>query len=241
MITSGKIIPLAAMVAFIGMGGAQAQTGGESSAPTRGFALERGTVASEDTFSVDLATGAFNTGGGIRIGLPNSELLLNQNLHGAGANEGVLKWRMSRFEIGDGKPVLWALYGGIAHIDDDAGQDYTDFVFGGAFTTETENAIFDFNPELVLTDSDPNNSTALNLGFGAHFKMPENRIGRFQPGAEIVFINGPDNDDTEITLGVRWLFHDRATLDLAVVNLSVNGTNRDINGIPGIARLNVVF
>src|SRR5690606_8885871 len=47
--------------------------------PTRGFMVERAGVAAQGDASVDLFTGGGYSGGAVRLGLGNSELILNSN------------------------------------------------------------------------------------------------------------------------------------------------------------------
>lgn len=215
--------------------------------PSRGFMLERGTV-NQRTASVDLVTGFSEingTAGGIRLGLPQSELILNSGLDGFSASEAVLKWGLGNIEFGAPAPVRVAVYGGIAHTDieledefgNDVEFDYTNLVLGGAFTMETPDVILNFNPALVLAD-DVRDGNIINLGFGAHLKLPATSVGSFQPGIEFMYVSGGDVlDDNRLTLGARWIYNERITLDFSFVTRGPI----DVTGIPGIVRINAAF
>lgn len=209
--------------------------------PTRGFLLERGLIAEPKTFSVDLATGIGDQNiGGVRIGVPNSEIIINSALNGdTEANEIALKWGLAPIPA-ENININTAIYGGLAHIDyeDDQGNDfdYTNIVLGAAFTVVEQGLILNVNPELEIAD-DQRDDTIFNLGFGAHYNLFDTEYGRFQPGAEVVFVSGGDDDDTVVDLGMRWLVKEEITLDFVVFH----GGAQDITSLPGIIRLNAVF
>lgn len=211
--------------------------------PTRGFLLEHGQIAKPKSFSVDLMTGidGGDNVGGVRIGIPNSELIINSALNGDNdSNEVALKWGLPRIRLGDAGLIDWAVYGGIAHIDieNDAGQDtdYTNLVLGTALTLEQQGFTFNVNPEVEFAD-DQRDDTIFNFGLGAHYALFDTEYGRFQPGAEVTLVSGGDDDDTVVDIGMRWMVKENITMDFVPIH---RGTN-DVTSLPGIVRLNAVF
>lgn len=221
--------------------GALAQSSTNYTGPTRGFLLERGLIAEPKSFSVDLATGIGDQNiGGVRIGVPNSEIIINSALNGdTDANEIALKWGLAPIPA-DTVRINTAVYGGLSHIDfeDDQGNDvdYTNVVLGAAFTVLEQGLILNVNPELEFAD-DERDDTIFNLGFGVHYNLFDTEYGRFQPGAEVTFVSGGEDDDTVIDLGMRWLVKEDITLDFVVFH----GDSEDVTSLPGIVRLNAAF
>lgn len=240
----GKQAAVAATLVFASSQ-AFAQTPVNYQEPTRGFLLERGQVAAPKSFSVDLSTGVdggSNTGG-VRIGIPHSELIINSDLNGdEDANEIALKWGLPELRLGDAARLDWAVYGGIAHIDieDNAGNDtdYTNLVAGTAFTMEQAGLILNLNPEVEFAD-DERDDTIFNLGFGAYYNLFDTEYGRFQPGAEVTVVSGGDDDedDTVVDVGMRWMVRENITMDFVVFHRGPT----DATSIPGIIRLNAAF
>jgi|SRR5690625_1552404 len=204
--------------------------------PSRGFILERGTVADLGEASVDLRTGSVDTSGGVRLGLPRSELVLNSSLEGGSRNDIALKWNFGTLNLGTSAPLQTAGYVGLSHFDLEGTDSETNFVVGGAFTMEWSDFLLNFNPSLMVADDD-RDANIINLGVGAHLKLARISFGEFQPGVEFVYVNGGDFDDNLLSLGTRWIYNDRLTLDFSIVT---NGA-RDLTSIPGVIRLNAAF
>lgn len=216
--------------------------------PTRGLYLERGTVNTVKGASIDLATGSddFENSGGIRLGLPLGELILNSNLSGGGANEAAFKIALPKATLGDGLNLDWASYLGLAHIDvdgrdDEKGANYTNIVLGAAATISRGDLLLTFNPEWEHAD-DARDDEILNLGFGVGYTFGETGAGRFQPNFEYTAViggkdgpNGEKTDGDDMAAGVRWMYNDRLTMDFAVL-VKVSGT--DANSLPGFMAVN---
>lgn len=217
--------------------------------PTRHLTVERGLVAENRDFMVDLATGgALDVGGGIRMGLPVGELLLNSAISGRNtnnlqANEATFKFGLPRINTGNRDVRLHtAAYAGLAHIDVDEGPDFTNVVIGAAATALVQGVMLTVSPEIEFAD-DQRDDTIFNLGLAAAYTFDETGFGRFQPNIEYVLVEGGDDDfdkdvdDDLLHLGVRWLFKENVTLDFIML---ANGPD-DITSVPGIVRLNVSF
>tara|TARA_R100000306_G_scaffold62573_1_gene74005 strand:- start:34995 stop:35756 length:762 start_codon:yes stop_codon:yes gene_type:complete len=217
--------------------------------PTRHFTVERGAVAENRDFMVDLATGnALDVGGGVRLGLPVGELLLNSaisrdNDNQLQANEATFKFGLPRINTGNRDiRINAAAYAGLAHLDIDEGDDFTNVVIGAAATALVQGVMFTVSPEIEFAD-DQRDDTIFNLGLAAAYTFDETGFGRFQPNIEYVLVEGGDDDfdkdvdDDLINLGVRWLFKENVTLDFIML---ANGPD-DITSIPGVIRLNVSF
>lgn len=222
-------------------------------APTRGFTLERGTIAEEGSAAVDLATGMGGMGdinqlggtsGGIRLGTPGSEVIINQsNMSGAGTGTDMfVKAGMQPLDL-EGNRIDWNVYGGLSFVDiDPDGQnqpdtDYYNIGAGAAFTMDIDRLKLNVNPELVLDDSQPDRDTRFEFGFGAHYQLPDTEFGRFSPGIEYTVISADVQDDNLLTAGTRWSFNDRISMDFMV--LADAGTTTF--GLPGFVRLNAAF
>lgn len=222
---------------------AVAQTPVNYQEPSRGFLLERGQIAAPKSFSVDLSSGVdggSNTGG-VRIGIPYSELIINSALNGDNdANEIALKWGLPELLLGDTARLDWAVYGGLAHIDieDNTGNDtdYTNVVIGTALTMEQEGLILNLNPELEFAD-DQRDDTIFNLGFGAYYNLFDTEYGRFQPGIEVTAVSGGDDDDTVVDVGMRWMVNENITMDFVAIHRGPT----DVTSVPGVVRLNAAF
>lgn len=227
--------------------------------PTRGFVLERGMTAPAKSVSADLEAGLEEGqfGGGIRVGLPNSELILrggktNTAIPQANtSNEALFKYSIPGLEDTDRTEFDWSLYGGFGHTSVDFG-DYdehrTNMRVGTALTMTIDTLILNFAPEVVYgrysVDGERNgidvdsedDDTYVNFGVGAYFNLPETDYGRFQPGIEAGF-STEDDQDAIVNLGVRWMVKDRVTLDVVMINIG----DADTFSFPGVARLNVAF
>ncbi|SRR5690554_708178 len=222
---------------------AQAQTPSSATelGPTRGFSQEWGQTASYSKVSADLQTGAYDTGGGIRLGIDNSELIINSDLISEDTNEAIFKLGMGSFQAGS-FTVDWAPTVGIALQDTDD-VDTKNFMVGAAFTGRAQDLILNLQPAIARLDVENDNTgadysdTVLQLGLGAYYVLPETRFGRFMPGVEFTLIEGDDYDEDILNIGVRWVYNPRVVLDLVVIHRS----DYDVSGLPGIARLNVAF
>lgn len=215
------------------------------SEPSRGFMMERAYTVEERRAAVDLQSGgAQDSAAGIRLGLPAAELILNHGrLNPRGSNnEALLKVGLDAFVL-EGLTIDWAVYGGISHFDPDGEDSVTNLGVGTALTTNINNAILNFAPEIIFDDGaqDDGSDVYINLGFGAHYNLPETRVGRFQPGLEFTVTTRDEADgssaDTSLMLGSRWLYNENVTLDLVVLNFGA----QDQVSIPGFVRLNVAF
>jgi hypothetical protein len=216
-------------------------------APTRGFFLEHGTVAEAGQASVDLHTGDISSGGGIRLGLPNAELLLNTGMNRYDENSALLKWSLPR-QNSDGTeqtPFLWSLLAGVGYNDIDNGafdETETNLTLGISATLKADAGMFTVSPKLIyakVKDQNSNindNDTFFELDLGAYVGLIETEAGLFSVGAEAQITTQDDTDNT-IALGGRWLYNERINLDIVPFVFS----NSDVVGIPGLVRLNVAF
>src|SRR5690606_34349697 len=173
--------------------------------PTRGFLIERAGVAAQGEASVDLSTGGDYSSGGVRLGLGKSELILNSEKAGNGSSnsEAVFKLGLSSLQgLSELKHSL-AVYGGIAVIDEDitAGQSYSNFMIGAAFTADMNGLLLSISPEFIIDDVA--NDNYLDVALSAHLKMAKGQYGTFQPGVEVSATTA-DNKDTLFGAGVRW-------------------------------------
>lgn len=221
--------------------------------PTRGFTLERGGIAEEGSAAVDLATGIGamgnvsqlgGTSGGIRLGTPGSEVIINQsNMSGAnGTNTDMfVKVGMQPLDL-NGNSVDWNVYGGLSYVDIDPdgqgqGTDFLNLGAGAAFTMDIDELKFNVNPQLVLDDTTPDRDTRFEFGFGAHYQLPDTEFGRFSPGIEYTVISADVQDDNLLAAGTRWAFNDRISMDFMVYA----DAGATAFGIPGFVRLNATF
>lgn len=211
--------------------------------PTRGFFLEHGTVAASGQASVELLTGSTpsddkRTGGGIRLGLPNAELLLNSGLNDYDENSALLKWALPRENTEGTKrtPVLWSLLAGIGHLDIEDANTRTNFTLGISATVKADAGTFTASPKLVYADNDVDDDTFFELDLGAYVGIVETEAGLFSAGIEAL-VTTADDTDTSIALGGRWLYNERINLDIVPFVFSDN----DLMGVPGLVRLNIAF
>tara|TARA_R110001592_G_scaffold93168_3_gene270785 strand:+ start:14606 stop:15346 length:741 start_codon:yes stop_codon:yes gene_type:complete len=213
--------------------------------PTRGFFLEHGMVADSGKASAELFTGSgeLYTGGGIRLGLSNSEIIFNSGLKGPDNNQVLLKWSLPR-QSSDGKeqtPLIWSGLLGLGHtnIESDNNNRFerTDFTLGIAATIKADAGLFTASPKLVHSNgSGVDGDTFVELDLGAYVGIIETDSGLFSVGAEAL-ITTADNTDNTIAVGGRWLYNERINLDIVPFVFS----NSDLVGIPGIVRLNIAF
>src|SRR5690606_5660329 len=113
------------------------------------------------SFMVDLSTGgSLDVGGGVRLGLPVGELLLNSAISGDNdnqlqANEATFKLGLPRIDTGNRDVSLnAAAYAGIAHLDVDESADYTNVVIGAAATALVQGVMLTVSPEIVFADDE---------------------------------------------------------------------------------------
>ena len=234
--------------------GAVAQTQGYNE-PTRGFMLERGSTAPNKKASVDLRTGGNQDfSAGVRLGLPGSELVLNHSRINprTSQNEALFKVGLRPLKAGDDVIINWAGYGAVSHYDpDQPNRDaVTNLGAGAAFTADVDQFILNVNPELVFDDGARGDASDayLNLGMGAHYSLPETEFGRFEPGVEVNVTTREDrfgdSVDPSLMLGSRWLYNERVTLDVALIQARPQNGLADAPtevSIPGYVRLNVAF
>ena len=208
--------------------------------PTRGFFIEHGVVAPSGRASVELHTGdQLNSGGGIRLGLPNAELILNSGFDENDANEALLKWALPRQNKEGTKqtPLHWSVLAGLSQIDIESSQHSTSLLLGLAMTVQADAGLFTATPKVVHTNTKGADSdTFVELDLGAYVGLIETEAGLFSAGVE-ANITSEDDTDNSVALGMRWAYNERLTLDFVPVVFSDN----DLSGIPGLVRLNVNF
>ncbi len=209
--------------------------------PTRGFFLEHGMVSGSGKASVELHTGSdgLNSGGGIRLGLSNAELLINSGLNDYDENSFFIKWGLPRQNsVGTEKtPLMWSTLLGIGHTNVEDDNEQTSFTFGISATIKADAGLFTASPKLVHANgSNIDSDTFLELDLGAYVGIIETQAGLFSVGAEALITTADDKDNT-IALGGRWLYNDRINLDIVPFVFS----NNDVFGIPGLVRLNIAF
>ena len=210
--------------------------------PTRGFMVERAGVAAQGEASVDLSTGGGYSSGGVRLGLGNSELILNSNkVDTVGFNsEAVFKLGLPALQgLSEMKHGL-ALYAGVAVFDEDSvgGASYNNFMIGAAFTADMNSLLLSIAPEFIIDDA--KNDNYLDVGLSAHLKMAKTQYGTFQPGIEVVATTA-DGKDTLVAAGVRWEYNDRLTLDIVPFQFGNAWGQEDTISLPGQMRVNARF
>jgi len=207
--------------------------------PTRGFFLEHGIVSSEGDASIELQTGSDNlsNGGGIRLGLPNAELIINSGLSGYDINEALIKYAMPKLNSGSDQSssINWAILAGLASIDNDT-FDQTNIKLGAAITVTADAGTFTFSPQVIYSDGDRSDETFFNAGLGAYVGVVDTTSGKFSLGLE-ANITTQDNTDDQFAFGARWAYNERVNIDIIPVIIQ----NNDITGFPGLVRLNVNF
>ena len=208
-------------------------------APSRGFIIENGTVSGLDRVSAELYSGSgnLNTGGGIRLGLSNAELILNSNSNANNQNDLLLKWAMKDYKLNaeTSHVINWSALGGISHVDTDTIDSFS-FQFGASATIDADAASFTVTPTLVHIDINDIDDTYINLGLGAHVGVIDTLSGLFSLGAEAIITTQDDQDDL-FAFGARWSYNERVNIDL--IPLVLGGT--DLKGLPGMVKLNIVF
>jgi hypothetical protein len=208
--------------------------------PSRGFFLEHGSVKPEGSVSIELNSGTnnLNAGGGIRLGLPNAELLINTGLDSYDTNEALLKWALPEIDSDEEslRNVDWALLAGIASINIDNGLDQTNLKIGLAATVSADAGTFTISPQLIYSDGDLADDIFLEVDLGAYVGLIDTTSGLFSLGAE-ANITTEDNADNQFSFGARWAYNERINMDIIPVIFN----NNDMRGLPGLVRLNVVF
>jgi len=210
--------------------------------PTRGFYVEHGTVADNREASVELHSGTDNidAGGGVRLGLPNAELILNSGLNSYDENQVLVKYAMQDLELDDrgAHPFMWSLVGAVSHTDleDDQGVtivDQTNIKLGAAFTVNADAGTFTLAPRFVYADGKQKDDNFVELDLGAYVGIIDTQVGLFSAGVEALLTTADDTDDT-FTFGVRWAYDDKLNVDIVPVVFS----DSELLGVPGLVRVN---
>jgi hypothetical protein len=213
--------------------------------PTRGFFIEHGTVAGTGQASVELHSGAdaIDSGGGVRLGLPNAELLFNSGLDAYDENEALLKYALKDVHLGETNPhaIQWALIAGFSHAELENEQgveifDQTNFKVGAAFTIDADAARFTFAPRFVYADGELKDDEFLELDIGGYVGIIDTEVGLFSAGFEAL-LTTESNNDNRYNLGMRWAYNDRLTIDLVPLILD----DADLYSVPGLVRVNARF
>lgn len=214
--------------------------------PTRGFFIEHGVVNAVGQASIELHSGsdAVESGGGIRLGLPRAELIINSGSGGYDEDELLVKWAMPAIKTSEQSQsgIQWAITGGVGHLnvddDDNNNNDFeqTNIKFGLAATVEADAGIFTLAPEFVIADGDAVDDNFVNVGLGGYVGLVDTRAGLFSIGAEALFTTMDDTDDT-FSLGTRWAYNKHLTIDVIPFVFS----DSDLWGVPGLVRLNATF
>ena len=234
-------------VAFISQGATAAETNPRQkyNEPTRGFFIEHAMVNGTGQASVELYSGsdALESGGGIRLGLPKAELIINSGSGGYDEDEVLVKWGMPPLNTSEqnSKGIQWSLIAGIGHLNVDTENnagDYeqTNVKLGFAATVEADAGIFTLAPELVIADGDAVDDNFVNVGLGGYVGLIDTQAGLFSVGAEALFTTMDDTDDT-FSLGGRWAYNKHLTIDVIPFVFS----DSDLWGVPGLVRLNATF
>lgn len=215
--------------------------------PTRGFFIEHGIVAGQGKVSAELHTGSgdIEVGGGVRLGLPNSELIVSSGIREQDTTEAKLKWGLNKV-VKAGRSSTnarfdWAALVGIAHTDNENanGQttvDQTKLSLGAALTINVDAATFTLAPELVYADGNLRDDTYIDVALGAYVGIIDTPSGLFSMGVEGLFTSA-DNADNAYAVGGRWAYNERVNLDFVPLIFS----DGDRIGFPGLVRLNVTL
>ncbi len=215
--------------------------------PTRGFFIEHGTTSGQGNASIDLHSGSseLESGGGVRLGLPNAELIINSGFYSYDENQVLVKYAMQDLHRSGSRetPFQWSLVGGFSHTDleDDNGRsliDQTNIKLGAAFTVAADAAVFTFGPRLVSANGKNGSldDTFVEFDLGAYVGIIDTSAGLFSAGFEALLTTADKVDDT-FALGARWAYNERLNLDFVPLVYS----NRDLIGVPGMVRVNVNF
>ena len=209
--------------------------------PTRGFFIEHGSVSGQNKVSIELNTGSdgFNNGGGIRLGLPNSELIINSGFGTNGSNSALLKYAMKDLKTSNESStnIEWSLLGGISQFDIEDGSHNTSAIIGAAATIKADAGTFTLSPQIIHSSASGTESdTYLDIDLGAYVGVIDTNSGMFSLGIEGMITTQDDIDNT-FAFGGRWAYNERVNIDVVPVILG----NSDISGVPGLVRLNVAF
>ncbi|KZX76787.1 hypothetical protein A3715_12170 [Oleiphilus sp. HI0009] len=210
--------------------------------PTRGFYIEHGTVADNREASIELHSGSDNidAGGGVRLGLPGAELILNSGLNSYDENQVMLKYAMPDLTLDESgaHPFRWSVIGAFSHTDleNEQGQtvlDQSNLKLGAAFTVDADAGTFTIAPRFVYADGDQKDDNFLELDVGAYVGIIDTQAGLFSAGVEALMTTA-DNTDNTYTLGVRWAYDQKLNVDIVPVVYS----NDELFGVPGLVRVN---
>jgi len=213
--------------------------------PTRGFFIEHGIVSGPRKVSAELHTGSddVDVGGGVRLGLPNSELIITSGIQAEDTTEALLKWGLND-SVSAGRSSTtatfdWAALIGVSHTDNENqnGQstlDQTNISVGAALTINSDAATFTLVPELVYKDGTVQDDTFIDVSIGAYVGIIDTPSGLFSAGVEALFTS-EDDADNSYAFGARWAYNERVNLDLVPFVFSEG----DQIGFPGMVRLNV--
>ncbi|KZY68950.1 hypothetical protein A3742_16330 [Oleiphilus sp. HI0071] len=213
--------------------------------PTRGFYIEHGTVAKNRDASIELHSGSdsIDAGGGVRLGLPGAELIINSGLDEYDENQLLLKYGLPDLQLGGegGSNVHWAFTGAYSRteLEDENGNDLIDQInlkLGAAFTVNADAATFTLAPRFVYADGDQRDDTFVELDLGAYVGIIDTQAGLFSAGVEALFTTADNTDDT-YAAGVRWAYDSKLNIDFVPLVFS----NRDLVGVPGLVRVNYNF
>lgn len=217
--------------------------------PTRGFFIEHGTVAKNRDASIELHSGSdIEAGGGVRLGLDGSELIINSGLDGYDENQLLIKYGLSDLHLGGegGSPIHWTFTGAYSRteLEDDNGNDIIDQInlkLGAAFTVNADAATFTLAPRFVYADGSAprgiaRDDTFLELDLGAYVGIIDTKSGLFSAGVEALFTTA-DKVDNTYAAGVRWAYDSKLNLDFVPLVFS----DRDLVGVPGLVRVNYNF
>ncbi|OZG74409.1 hypothetical protein BTA51_05210 [Hahella sp. CCB-MM4] len=225
--------------------------------PTRGFLQEFGYSSGVGNASVEMTTSMEDSGigGGVRLGMPNSELILDRSTD-TDENTAILKWELPEFQLGDQAKLYWSVIGGLGlgHIegDNDVEADYSEIALGVAATAEMGDFLLNIQPALIRYDVEKDNGagnktenddTYFSLGIGAYYNLMDTQVGRFKVGSEINFSSADDDngnesdDDTVFLIGARWIYNEHLTLDVVPLIFA----DQDKLSFPGSIRLNAAF
>lgn len=213
--------------------------------PTRGFYIEHGTVAKNRDASIELHSGSdsIEAGGGVRLGLPGAELIINSGLSEYDENQLLIKYGLSDLQLGGegGSNVQWAFTGAYSRteLEDENGNDIIDQInlkLGAAFTVNADAATFTLAPRFVYADGNKRDDTFVELDLGAYVGIIDTQAGLFSAGVEALFTTADRVDDT-YAAGVRWAYDNKLNIDFVPIVFS----NRDLIGVPGLVRVNYNF
>lgn len=237
MITLKRLTILAVSAVLLNLNIAVAEESSTYNIPniTRGFALEHGTTAEKGKMSIDLATGRYDTEGGIRIGLDGTELMLNTGLSGEEYNEIAFKAGFTPIESSYGEWHI-ATIGGLSYYSVEDQDSKGAYSLAAAFTLDKGDSIFTINPGATLLDTGADTETVFSIGLGAYMTMAENEYGRFQPGAEVFYDDF--SEELQYDLGIRWSLNTAATIDFVFAHKSASSPNQSttVTEVPGIIR-----